>query len=372
MATTRIIERVSDPFSGARVDEESGVIAGASICGLTSKNGNDYARESFGDGRQYEGRHVYLNHEAGRRERRAEDKIGWFETVRFREYGTPEGDFHVLKSHPMAAAVLEAARRNPGLFGFSHVAQCRTTRGRDGRQKVEAVESVESIDLVSTPATTKGLFEGAGAVELTLSQLVESQEARVSGDLRKSLRRWLVEMDGDPMMDAPVDAPADGTDHGAVVDGAITSVMTAAVQAYIAGDIDEAELGKRIKTAAKAHPKLKGEKKDDAPAEEAPAEDKAESVARSEYDRVVRENIDLSARAAGVVLDDVKRGILARSTEDERKGLLESWRPAWPAAPERPTSGGRRMSAAELLGKTVSEGTGSKPDAKAFAASIRN
>lgn len=166
MPVTTFTERVR--LSG-KVDRDAGVIRGVRVCGASSANGNDYAAGSFGNCRQYEGRHVYLNHDHAGRERSVADKLGWLENVRPDADGTPRGDFHILKSHPAAGSVLEAAERNPSLFGFSHVARCRYSPAPGGRKRVEAVEEVQSVDLVSTPATTGGFFESATTRGVTVS-----------------------------------------------------------------------------------------------------------------------------------------------------------------------------------------------------------
>jgi len=340
--TVRIAERVNAPFSGCRVDRENGVIYGALICGPESKNGNDYSRESFGDLAQYEGRHVYLNHS---RDRRTEDKVGWFANVRRRDDGMPVGDFHVLKSHRTAESVFEAAERNASLFGFSHVAQCRAKKV-NGRQKVEAVERVESIDLVAEPATTKGLFEGV-AVGTTLGKLVESLEVRLADDRRKDARRWLVEMDGDPMMDAPAgDLPAPEADPDEALWSGFTAAITAILDQYKSGTMDAAAAGKEVARYVKGHAKLTGagksdEKKDDAPAES----ESAESVQlKTTNDQLTRENADLRvsllAAQKGVTLSEAQRKVLARcDTDAERSEVLESFKPQ--SRGETPTSKGR-------------------------------
>ena len=161
MASVRLTERVT-PFVGAQVDEEAGVIRRACICGLSSLNGNDYQPGCYGDGKLYEGAKSFTNHR-DRGGRQVEELLGWWENTSLRPDGKPEGDFHYLKSHPMAARMVEIAKRNPAAVGFSHVAQCETKPGKDGRTLVERVVKVESIDLVADPATTKGFFESKGS-----------------------------------------------------------------------------------------------------------------------------------------------------------------------------------------------------------------
>ena len=360
MGNVRLTERVAAPFAGCRVDREAGVIHGALICGPASKNGNDYSRDSFGDLRQYEGRHVYLNHA---RDRKAEDKIGWFENVRRRDDGMPVGDFHVLRSHPAAGGVFEAAERNPALFGFSHVAVCQTKRV-GGRQQVESVERVESIDLVAEPATTRGLFEGV-AVATTLGELVESVGARLGGDRRRDARRWLVEMDGDGLLDAPAgEMPAAETDPDEALWSGFQAAMQAVMEKYKSGELDAADAAKEVRKYLMSHKRLMGQgekSSDDAPAE-APAESSESVRLKADNDRLLREAADLRVRLLaaekGVRLtEEQAEALAALPTDDKRRRLLESFAP--PVA-EKPVAAGR-TTAAELLKGTAKVEESSRP-----------
>jgi hypothetical protein len=256
---TRIAERVAAPFSGSRVDREAGVIRGALVCGTTSANGNDYNRESFGDGTQYEGRPVYADHG---KDRRVADKVGWFENITFRADGRPQGDFHVLKSHPLAPSILEAAERNPALFGFSHVALCKTSRGKNGRTKVEAVQTVESIDLVAEPATTKGIFEGKTVGQISLKTFTERAGAKYGPTTWGGLQKLCEEM-GD-MADMPaVDEPL--ADAGAGP-GDLKAALMQALAPFMEDAFDTGNSDKLIAAAkdfVKMHAKHTGTGKDD-------------------------------------------------------------------------------------------------------------
>lgn len=160
MSLQRLTERIAAPFAGCRVNRESGTISGVLICGTESANGRDYpAAVLRRDHALYEGRPVNCDHG---RESTVDRRLGWFSGVAPGADGRPRGTLNLLKSHPMFERVMEAAERNPALYGFSHVAMCETRRSREGREVVEAIKSVESIDLVADPATTKGLFEAVG------------------------------------------------------------------------------------------------------------------------------------------------------------------------------------------------------------------
>src|SRR5262249_25971699 len=67
-------------------------------------------------------------------------------------------NLHYLRSHGLAALLVEAAERNPRRFGLSHNAEGRVAH-RDGKTIVESIEKVRSVDVVQNPATNAGLFE---------------------------------------------------------------------------------------------------------------------------------------------------------------------------------------------------------------------
>lgn len=354
----RIVERVAAPFTGARVDREKGVIGGALICGLKSANARDYDRQSFGDGSQYKGRHVYLNHG---RERRAEDKIGWFENIRFRADGTPEGDFHVLKSHPMAAVVLEAAERNPGLFGFSHVADCRTSQGAGGRVRVEAVEDVLSVDLVADPATTHGLFEHRGGKPMKVKEYLQKLAPKLLVNQLLVANKVLKEF-GEPDMTA--DAPAPDAADTAGGDG-----VTAAVKAAASAEIEECLQNasspdavkrclQRLKKILGLHGELSGEEGgggggEEEEEEETPKESKGK---KPEMAAVVRECVAAKFDPKGHDLI----ALSGMSDPADRKTYIEA-RLAESRPAERVTSAGRRPGSG-AAGKTPTQEQKTEPE----------
>ena len=226
MPVTRITERVADALSGTTVDREKGVIRGIKLCGLRSENLRDYLPETFRrDHQKYEGAPIHFNHG---RDRRVEDVGGRIKSPRVDADGTPRGDAHLLKSHPMYERVMEAAERDPGLFGFSHVANCKTSRGRDGREVVEGIESVESVDLVAHPATTSGLFEGrtVGKLKVREACAVLVKHPLVKAEWVKPLK-LLGEMEGMDGVSTSMDAgPADADKPGDGIKDAFLSAIT--------------------------------------------------------------------------------------------------------------------------------------------------
>lgn len=140
-----------------RVDREAGVIYGVKVCGLTSRNGRTYPAATLKEAvALYDGVPANLNHTKSGRP--VQDRIGQFA----RPVAKPDGvyaDLHYNRSHPLAGWLAEQADRFPRTLGFSHVAD----GDQDTRSgKVVKIHEVKSVDLVDTPATNRGMFEGAG------------------------------------------------------------------------------------------------------------------------------------------------------------------------------------------------------------------
>lgn len=275
-AAKKLTERTAAPFAGTRVNRTAGTIDGVLICGTASANGRDYpARVLRRDFAVYEGRPVNCDHG---RESTVDRRFGWFSHVYPGPDGRPRGRLNCLKSHPMYARVMEAAERNPALFGFSHVALCDTRPGPGGREVVEAIRAVESIDLVAQPATTKGLFEGT-AVPFTRARLIEwlaRHPGSTAGQIAAAKR--LVEIAGpdgpvapDPAA-LPTDPPADpagGTDPeaaGGALDGAFLTAATDELRACMAAAGDPARITRclaKIKKMLRAHADITADDDDD-------------------------------------------------------------------------------------------------------------
>ncbi len=155
-----VLEQVTS--SPARIDHASGVIYGVKILGATSRNNRVYTPGAMAEAApQYEGVRVNLDHppkQAIKSSRGMESWIGTLEHVVVKDSGV-YGNLCLLKSHPYAGMILEAAERHPTRFGLSHNAD--VAGYHEGRKEViESIEGVRSVDLVSRPATTNSIFEG--------------------------------------------------------------------------------------------------------------------------------------------------------------------------------------------------------------------
>ncbi len=248
----RITERVAAPFTGAKVDREAGTISGVLICGTVSANGRDYPVSVFKrDFGKYEGKPVNCDHG---RDATVDRVFGWFKGVKIDADGKPRGTLHCLTKHPMYERVMEAAEKNPALFGFSHVAMCDTRRGPGGREVVEAIREVESIDLVAQPATTKGLFEGR-KVPLTIKQLAESIAKHPKSTTKQVLKiKALSEMDGMADVATDMDAgPGESDDVNAAISAGFKTALMAVIDNALSGDMEPKDALAKIKNLLNSH-----------------------------------------------------------------------------------------------------------------------
>ena len=107
----------------------------------------------------YEGLDSYVGHAEGDEDRTGE-KLGWWENVSVREDGRPQGDYCLNPKHPLAPAVIWAAKHRPSFYKMSHVADVRKVKKPDGRIVVETMaRRAHSVDLVGDGGTTETLLE---------------------------------------------------------------------------------------------------------------------------------------------------------------------------------------------------------------------
>ncbi len=150
-----------------RVDRQSGVIRGAKLLGLESKNGRSYLPEALGQAiGLYEDAKVNVNHPRGNptSPRDYQDRIGAIRNVTFQSGEGLFGDFHFNPKHALAEQLAWDAEHASENVGFSHNVEAKVGR-RGDRVVVESIMRVQSVDLVADPATTRGLFESADVSE---------------------------------------------------------------------------------------------------------------------------------------------------------------------------------------------------------------
>lgn len=333
--TRRITERFA--FAGGQVDRAAGVIRDCLICGLESENGRDYpwAGPLGKDIHKYEGAVANCDHG---REDTIDRRLGWWTDVGPGPGGKPRGTFHLLQSHPMAERVLEAAEKNPRLFGFSHVVEARTCR-KGGREIVEGIDRVISIDLVAGPATTTSLFEsrngGAAVPKISLAQFEERFGAAFGPRTWAGLRRLREDM-GDMAAVPAIDEPAgDAAAPGDLKAALIAALMPLVEEAFETGD------GAKAKAALGDFINL--HKKHKNGGDPTPEEDKPAAESRNRAADAIREAIDVCRKLGlkgwdGDDLETIAASPAARREAVARK-LLGT---AGNAGGETPVSRGRR------------------------------
>ena len=141
MKTRRIFVEQASMTGASRVDRAAGVIFGVRVLGRKSDNGREYLPEAIARALPlYEGASVRVNHPKRPDDQRdTEDVLGWLVNVRQSPDGGAVADLHLLTEHSLAARVMEAAERNPRLFGLSHNAQ------GDGEVCGTAIESPMTV-----------------------------------------------------------------------------------------------------------------------------------------------------------------------------------------------------------------------------------
>lgn len=162
--------------SPLRVDEEVGIIHRIKILGWQSDNGRRYLPEAArGYLHLYDGAKCFCNHpDKPARMRDADDALGIWRKPVWESDGV-YADLHYLKTHPMAARVVEDAKRGLGVFGMSHNADGEVER-QGGTDVVGRITEVRSVDLVSDAATVSNLWEGRTVAKKHVKRLVEMYE----------------------------------------------------------------------------------------------------------------------------------------------------------------------------------------------------
>ncbi len=137
---------------------EGDVLKDVVLLGPESSNGNSYTHEALKSAVPFlQNRAVYVDHDLKAKARKLGERFGHAENVRYVEQdhdGRPRvrGDIPFLRSHPMAARVVEAVGKGLGYFGCSFVAN-GVGRKEGERRIVESITGVASLDLVDRAAT---------------------------------------------------------------------------------------------------------------------------------------------------------------------------------------------------------------------------
>lgn len=361
MAHEKLTIVESRPFAGSKVDRAAGTISDVLICGTTSQNGSDYpwgTKLGADSVKAYEGRPVNVDHARGK-ETAVSSRIGWFSNVHAGPDGRPRGVFNVLKSHPLAESVFEAAERNPTLYGFSHVADCDLRPGSNGRKTVESIHKVYSIDLVADAATTKSIFESANQGKPMPKKLsVFVQEHAPKLDLNKILKlKKLLTMEGMADMDMPDMGEEPAGDAGDPVDTAFKTAINSFVDSYFNGDIDFAAMLKKLKAIGKAHGDITGNAVDDDDTPDLPTEpdgDEAkESRNKAALGLAIYESLQ-ECQKAGYTASQADLDIIAATGQAARPALIKRLKES--ATPATKTSSAKSPERSHTLTEGVGAG----------------
>lgn len=358
-----VIERVSPDGAPLVVDEDAGVIRSVRVLGQFSDNchgisgvteGTEYTPACQRDAaRLYEGATIYCDHPEGRARntdapRQIRDTVGVLRNVKHiiesNGKNALRGDFHYLKSHPMAANVVEDVKRGLGIYGLSHNARPAQASVVNGRYVIERLAEVRSVDLVDRPATNKNLWESR-AVPTTLKSILESWAKKKSPARQKYVKRLLE--DDDMPMDAPADAPTEGDDPDTALWGGFTAAINAILDQYKSGSCDAVEAAKSIAKYVKAHAKLTGttepaaEESDDTGDEDMPADKTSDDDKKADDDKPTSESREVRELRAKVACMEagvkpspaMLKALVLLESEADRKALIDETKAATPNKP---------------------------------------
>jgi len=326
------------------IDKEAGVISGVKILGIHSRNkgGYEYSQQALQEAAEcYEGIKVNTDHpdrKTPNAARSVTEGIGWLKNCRVVEGEGVYGDLHVLKSHPMANLLFEAAERNPKHMGLSHNADGHAVN-RGGKRIIESVEKVRSVDLVGNPATNDTLFEGVyeneGDTPVKTKTLKAILEDLPKGGAHRKAIVALMEMDGmaDMGPDTAIAMPADVESPSA--DQATRSAFKAAIDAILDDEsLSWADTQAKIKELVGMLAKMSGGD----PATETPAEGEGEAaVTESLQEQLTELKAELASEKADkanralleskqITVTDKRLAILKAVTDKgAREELLEDW-----------------------------------------------
>lgn len=152
--------------------DSNGVLCDVHLCGLTSDNGYTYKESALKEAvKLYEDVDVYSNHAAVKGPRKQEDKIGFIKgSARFVEGKGNFGDIQFNTEHPTYKATKWWVENAPKKLGMSHIIGGDFSEDENAVTKIKIVKSV---DLVSTPATTAGMF-----MEGLISDAIEKDQEK--------------------------------------------------------------------------------------------------------------------------------------------------------------------------------------------------
>ena len=180
--TTVFTESVDEAFEaiGAdRIDETAGIVKGVKLLGLKSKNRRSYNTPGVRRTavKMLENAPIYIDHPdmtSIRKTRSYRDKFGHVMsgTVSFVEGQGYFGDIRYNTAHHLASTFLFDVKHAPKTLGMSINGDFRSGgTNPSGDVIVEELLALRSVDLVTSPATTQGLFEHEEETPMNLEDL---------------------------------------------------------------------------------------------------------------------------------------------------------------------------------------------------------
>lgn len=177
---TESVDLAFEAIGSDRIDETAGIVKGVKLLGLKSKNRRTYNTPGVRRTavQMLENAPIYIDHpdmSSIRKTRPYRDKFGHVMpgTVSFVEGQGYFGDIRYNTSHHLASTFLFDVKHAPKTLGMSINGDFRSGgTNPSGDVVVEELLALRSVDLVTSPATTAGLFEHEEEdMELTLDQL---------------------------------------------------------------------------------------------------------------------------------------------------------------------------------------------------------
>lgn len=315
--------------SSPSIDAENGILRGVKLLGLISKNGREYKLSALEAARSfYDGRQIYIDHP--RRSDMSEDRqmeslAGEVRNPHVKADGL-YGDAHLLKETAFYKKIVEASQRFPKMIGFSHVANGDSTMHGE-KEIVESITEVFSVDLVTTPATTKGLFESVetGKEKKTLRQAVESLPA--SNPVRTKLIEGMDAGLFDGGMTVGEGGESKTSDPLTLIYNALQKVLDALVKVVGSKDMADATKNQQPPQTDPAQQQNTDPAKQGKPGSEAdPAAVDQKKRIESLEQRLALADAKNALVESGVEATDIRVKKLAETTEAaDRKALIESW-----------------------------------------------
>lgn len=369
----------------ASIDVEGGWLRGVKFCGIESANGRRYPKELLAANlSKYENRPVYFAH--GKDERHFHEQAGQTRNPVLKDDGV-YGDVKCLVKDPYVPKFLEAARDMSDTIGMSHSAS------GDGKMEgdtlvVTELNEVFSVDIVTSPATTRGLFEsklreGSQVKTVKLKKLLENAEGRFKGN-RAKWAKWLREeaMPDSPAMAADVPEGADKSPEEMLKAG-----FRGAIMAILDDDtLDLAAKVGQIKDILKTEEKMLAKPEPEAPADDGGGDGggdtktesrrtQADANLQERLDRVERKErlLDFAAGLNYVPPKDVLADLLDLKEDAAKRAIKREAARESAAGGKAGGGAGPRSAGPASLTESKLNGTGqdgAAKDAKALAESM--